>query len=258
MNFNFHTHTCRCHHAKGKDEEYVKMAIERGIKILGFSDHAPMHFGGGYSSYFKMEPSEAEEYMASLTALKEKYKDDIEIHVGFETEYYPSIFEENLKLWRSLGAEYIILGAHFTLGAEWEDGRKASKSPSGDEQLLYYTDNVCEAMETGKFTYIAHPDILNYVGDNAELYRECVERLVKCSVECDLPLEINLLGMRNKINYPSDRFWEIASPLKPKVIIGADAHRPKDLFDPDNLKEGLTFAEKHKLKLIDKLEFKRI
>ena len=38
---NYHTHTTRCRHAVGADREYVKAAIESGVKILGFSDHAP-------------------------------------------------------------------------------------------------------------------------------------------------------------------------------------------------------------------------
>lgn len=38
---NYHTHTTRCFHAIGKDEEYVKAAIQANIKELGFSDHTP-------------------------------------------------------------------------------------------------------------------------------------------------------------------------------------------------------------------------
>ena len=29
---NYHTHTTRCYHASGKDEEYVKAAIKAGEK----------------------------------------------------------------------------------------------------------------------------------------------------------------------------------------------------------------------------------
>ncbi len=37
---NYHTHTARCGHAIGTDEEYVQTAIQAGLKTLGFSDHA--------------------------------------------------------------------------------------------------------------------------------------------------------------------------------------------------------------------------
>ena len=39
---NYHTHTARCHHASGSEREYIEAAIAGGMKILGFSDHAPL------------------------------------------------------------------------------------------------------------------------------------------------------------------------------------------------------------------------
>ena len=36
---NYHTHTSRCRHATGTDEEYIQKAIAEGVKILGFSDN---------------------------------------------------------------------------------------------------------------------------------------------------------------------------------------------------------------------------
>ena len=64
---NYHTHTKRCGHAIGEDEEYVLRAIENGFDEIGFSDHAPMLFpdGCGYYSTFRMKPYEAEGYAKS-------------------------------------------------------------------------------------------------------------------------------------------------------------------------------------------------
>lgn len=36
---NYHTHTKRCGHAEGEDEDYVLEALGSGITDLGFSDH---------------------------------------------------------------------------------------------------------------------------------------------------------------------------------------------------------------------------
>ena len=41
MKVNLHTHTYRCGHAEGTEEEYVLAAIENGYVKLGFSDHTP-------------------------------------------------------------------------------------------------------------------------------------------------------------------------------------------------------------------------
>ena len=69
INYNYHTHTRRCGHAVGTEEEYVVNAIKAGIKILGFSDHAP---------YKEPNPSERMnynqygDYVASIEHLREK------------------------------------------------------------------------------------------------------------------------------------------------------------------------------------------
>ena len=93
MYANYHTHTFRCGHARGTEEEYIKRAIEGGIKIRGFSDHVPFAFENGREQSYCVQTSEAENYISTLKALREKYKDDIKIHIGFEMEYYPKYFE---------------------------------------------------------------------------------------------------------------------------------------------------------------------
>ena len=44
MTANYHTHTWRCLHASGTERQYVERAIEGGLAVLGFSDHAPMPY----------------------------------------------------------------------------------------------------------------------------------------------------------------------------------------------------------------------
>ena len=112
MNYNLHTHTYRCNHAKGSDEEYVKIAIENGVKTLGFSDHIPLWREDGLDSFYRIPVSLANDYIESITTLKLKYKSQIDIKIGFEMEYYPNSFEKMLKSAIELGAEYLILGQH--------------------------------------------------------------------------------------------------------------------------------------------------
>ena len=41
MKTNYHTHTTRCMHATGDDEDYVLSAIKGGYRILGFRTTLP-------------------------------------------------------------------------------------------------------------------------------------------------------------------------------------------------------------------------
>ena len=102
MKVNLHTHTARCHHARGTDEEYVLAAIHAGDKKLGFSDHTPLPYEDGYVNPQKMLPEELDGYIAAILSLKEKYKDQIEILVGLECEaverFLPYLAEQKKKL----------------------------------------------------------------------------------------------------------------------------------------------------------------
>ncbi len=54
MDYNYHTHTFRCHHAGGEEIEYIKNAIKAGIKDFGFADHAPFLFPDDYQSWYRV------------------------------------------------------------------------------------------------------------------------------------------------------------------------------------------------------------
>ena len=85
MKANWNTHTFRCGHASGTDEDYVKAAIRAGIEVLGFSDNAP--FRESFPEE-RMDYSQLEDYRRSILGLKKKYKDEIEIHLGIEVDCY--------------------------------------------------------------------------------------------------------------------------------------------------------------------------
>ena len=109
---NYHTHTWRCLHASGTEREYVENAIQGGLRILGFSDHTPMPYPDGYVSNVKMLPDQLEDYVDTVLKLKQEYRDDIEIRLGLEVEYYPALFEALLVLVRPLPMEYYLLAQH--------------------------------------------------------------------------------------------------------------------------------------------------
>lgn len=256
----YHTHTARCHHASGEDEEYVKAAIAEGVKILGFSDHAPMRYPDGYVSYYKMHADELSEYCASVKGLREKYSDKIEVFVGLEAEYYPSIWADSLDFWRESGVEYLLLGQHF-ITEEYVENRCSSFNLTANTEFLRrYADIVVRAIESGKITYVAHPDVFNYdlsSGDE-ELYRCEMRRIIDASVRRGMPLELNLLGVAEGRHYPNPVFWDEVGKLGASAILGCDAHSPTRVAKKDEILEAMRFLDKYKVPIVETVEFKRI
>lgn len=252
---NLHTHTTRCRHARGTEEEYVEAALEAGIQKLGFSDHTPYWFSGTHYSRFRMYPEQLPDYIQTVLALGQRYADRIQIRLGLEAEYYPAFFPELISRLRDTPVEYLILGQHY-IGNEigdWYSGWETAD----ETQIRRYCHQVADAMHTGLFTYLAHPDLIHYTGDS-RIYRKHTRTVCRAAKDCGLPLEVNLLGIREGRHYPNHIFWEVAAEEGCTVILGCDAHDPEGLNDPQREAMALEIVNRFGLTLLEDTPLRRI
>lgn len=244
---NFHTHTWRCHHASGTEREYVENAIRMGMTHLGFSDHTPYIFEGDYYSTFRMRPEQLEDYVNTVLNLKKEYAKDISIHLGLEVEYYPKFFEKFLKLVEPYPIEYMLLGQHF-LKNELDMPIGSGAKTDDEERLRLYVQQTGEALRTGRFSCFVHPDLLNFTGSTT-FWEEQMRILCKNALDAGVPLEINMLGIRENRSYPREGFWKIAGETGNAVVIGSDAHSMDVVADPASYAFALTWVKKYGLDL---------
>ena len=257
MNYNFHTHTYHCHHASGTPEEYVLRAIECGITEMGFSDHFPLMLEDGTENASRVPVSEVSTYVSEIEYLKEKYKDKIKIHLGFEMEYYTELFPEMKAKALEYGAEYLLLGEHYAR-PENDPASSHVYYPTEDKDLLvFYTDRVIEGMKTGCFTYLAHPDMLKFLGD-MDFYKQQARRIAEASLALGIPLEINFLGIRDGRYYPKNEFWQVVSEVGSPVTFGFDAHTAESAFDGDSLQIAKKMVSDLKLNYIGKPKLRKL
>ena len=241
MKYNYHTHTSRCFHARGTDEEYVLAAIKAGFDEIGFADHTAWRFDSAFVSNMRMPESQLKGYCDSVKALREKYKDKISIKLGLECEYFSKYIPWLREAIDEHEIDYIILGHHF---AGDEKGGAYNGFINTPEDIYRYCDDVVEAMETGLFSYVAHPDLFMRGYDKFDDdCKKVSEKIIAAAIETGTPLEYNLLGLKHGINdgkpgYPHPKFWEIASQMKPKALVGIDAHDPSDYLEADHIKLG--------------------
>ena len=251
MNYNYHTHTNRCGHASGNVREYIERAIQGGITHMGFSDHVPVVYPGGFNTGYRVPVSQANEYFSEISRAREEYKDKIDIKIGFEMDYYPEIFESMLKNAISFGAEYLILGQHFTSPEINPDAFFVMKPHDDKEQLTKYADLIVEAINTGVFTYVAHPDAFYFTGDS-DFYKEQMKKICITSKEKDIPVELNFLGIRDNRHYPNELFWQVAGEVGCPVVFGFDAHNPLSAFDNQSFARANELVNKFNLNYIGK------
>lgn len=258
---NYHTHTYRCRHASGEDEEYVLAAIASGFKVLGFSDHTPWNYDSNFVSRMRMRLTEFDDYYQSIKRLQLKYRDQIKILIGLEAEYFPRYMPWFDQFIKEKKIDYVLFGNHFYLSDE--SGPYFGRYALCDEGLEAYYNCAIAGMEYAKFAYFAHPDL--YMRKRTQFgqkERQLAYKLCEFAKEKDIILEYNLEGQVIKrdegaVGYPCLGFWEIAAEIGNRVIIGVDAHNPVNLRDQkrietaEKLLKGLGITVTEEIKLLN-------
>ena len=123
-----------------------------------------------------------------------------------------------------------------------------------------YAEQVVEALETGLYRYLAHPDLfLNRVtAFDADAEKACRD-ICAAAARLDIPLEYNMAGLTlqgrpdGSLGYTRDEFWRIAAEYPVKAIMGCDAHAPSELDVVPSIEEKKAFLHSLGIPVLDTL-----
>lgn len=255
---NFHTHTSFCKHAGGLPADYAEAALKDGrCRALGFSDH--VCFPDDVECTYRMFFNEMPEYCSLVNEIKGKYPFDI--FLGFECEWrndYSSWYNDYLR--KEMGADYLVLATHWYE----KNGEFLFFDQMVDRKdFTDYSGQVIEAIESGCFDFLAHPDIMMMSHDSWDTNaKDCLIPVIEAAVKAGLPLEINGNGIARPMKetssglrymYPVREFWKEAKARKALVVCNSDAHSPKVVVSQAVM--ARQFAEEMGIKVLDRLSF---
>jgi histidinol-phosphatase (PHP family) len=251
---NYHTHTYRCKHASGDVIEYAGEAVRAGLDTLGMSDHCPLP--DDRWSHIRMPIEELEDYERAIEVARQAYP-ELTIVKGLECEWVPELrnYYEDVFL-RDNRFSYLIGGIHwFLVEDEWLDINRFTPST-----LVRFAEFTIEAMESGLFLFLAHPDNFGSgYPDWDENARSCALDILEAAERLQIPLEINGYGLRKSMietttgekrrKYPWIPFWECAAEYDISVVCNSDAHKPADVGR--SIDECIAIAEYYNLRQAD-------
>ena len=250
---NFHTHTTFCD-GHSSAEDMVVTAIKKGFSLLGFSSHCMYPF----SSSWHIPVNSIEAYCSEICRLKEAYKNQIEIKLGFEADYIADItvpdkntgYKEFKPDFLIGSVHYIVKeGGNFTVDDSGDNVRASLEkfyTKDGDWTTLdwrSYVHDYFEAerrmLEKASFDIIGHPDLirmrntlLHYMNENESYYKEEVRLTADAIARAGVIAEINTGAIaRGNMDslYPSDYFLGLLYERGVPVCINSDAHDAKNL-----------------------------
>lgn len=224
---DLHNHTTLCNHATGTTEEYIQRAIELNIDIFGFSEHAPMNFDEKY----RLQLKDKEFYENDVLSLKEKYKNNIEILLGYEVDYLKGdyILSEviNAKV------DYLIGSVHFLNqnGDAWgfDNPEFIGEYKNRDIDTIWedYFQAIEQMAKYGKFDIVGHLDLIkvfNFLPKKD--IKSIAYKALKQIKKSNMVVEINAAGYRKPVGeqYPSKNLLELCFELNIPITFSSDAH----------------------------------
>jgi histidinol-phosphatase (PHP family) len=219
---DLHNHTTRCNHATGTVDEYIQKAINLGIDIYGFSEHAPMDFDKKYRISFE----EMSSYESEILQAKERYKDSIDIHLGYEVDFLPGYIDDRVL---NAKVDYLIGSVHFLDKWGFDNPEFIGQWQSRDIDDIYkeYFEAIRTMAKSGLFDIVGHFDLIKVFkflpkADIRVLAKDALKEIKKSG----MILEINSAGLRKPIGeaYPSKSILELAYEMDIPITFGSDAH----------------------------------
>ena len=240
---DLHCHTKYSRHGTGEIRDYVSSAAQKGIAVLGFSEHLP--FPSGFHDPIgdaAMLPECLPQYLKDVEDAKNNSQ--IVVLSGSEVDFMPEFLDETkralegLKLDYRIGSVHFIDGWNFDHSNEYFRGILEKKYKGRVKKLINdYFDLVEGAVRSGLFDIVGHLDLIKkfnkdgmYFNEMEDYYRTRAIDILDLIKRNGLVVEINTAGMDKKvgIQYPSRWILRRCHENGIPITMGSDAHKPEE------------------------------
>lgn len=245
-----HVHTPFCPHGtKEKMEDYIKVAIKKGLKQLTFTEHAPLPIiDPTPEQNSSMRKEDVALYLSMAKELKETYKNELTIQVGFEIDYIEGYEEQTLAFLKAHPdtIDHSILSVHFLklndndyycIDYDKDDFLNKLSEVGYTRLSKVYEETLHKALSLpfGEWTpkTIGHITLINkFKKAHKETDQINWSAILKRAKENGYTLDYNFAGLDKPYNqevYPFESLVIEAMGLGIPLSYGSDAHHPNDV-----------------------------
>lgn len=235
---------------EGNVERYLEAAEKAGIGELGVSEHV-YRFRDALSIW--RHPFWEEQATDDLSAYCEFVR-STPLRLGIEMDFVPGAEDRIASLLESHDFDYVVGSVHFIAqGAIDHEGFDAWESADPERVWSTYFESVGEAVRSGLFDILAHPDLVKVWGKGRPLPerdpRFFYEIAVEAIADSDVAVEVSTAGLRKPVGeiYPARPLAEMCADAGAPFALSSDAHVPEHVgygyADARELLDSLGVAE---------------
>ncbi len=235
IKIDLHNHTNHSH-GQSSVEEMYQSGKERGLSVMGFSEHSPRPLAYSYPTEYRDHLTATfEQYINSVQALKSRAGGP-QVLLGLEMDYFPAEEAFIRETLAEYPYDYVIGGLHFLGTWGFDHSKEDWDGLSDDQKRAYYVDyykTLTRLAQSRLMQIAAHPDLIKLFSIDTfrEWTREATARsLIREALAAikanDMAMEISSAGLRKpcKEIYPGPVVMETARELNVPITFASDAH----------------------------------
>lgn len=235
LKMDFHTHTSFSPDSKTSMEEMLKVAINKGITDLAFTDHVDLD--ADIDSHGMDWDFDRKAYERQVESLKGNYGERINLYKAIEIGIQPHLSRRNTEIVSEIPFDFVIASVHSVERHDLFHRKFFDKHLDNDAVRIYY-EEMFESLRTfDAYSVLGHQDLyLRYKPELSEVrfdtYKEIVYGLFKHLAQNGKGIEVNSGGFRYGLpeNNPSDQLLKLYKQAGGEIItLGSDAHSPEYL-----------------------------
>jgi histidinol-phosphatase (PHP family) len=249
------------HFTQANAERYRDAANERGIAELGVSEH--LHrFRQALSVW--QHPFWRENAVDDLDEYCAFVREQTDLRLGIEADFVPGAEDRTANLLEAHDFDYVVGSVHFIRdhAIDMDDYSVWGTGRSAEEIWTRYFQTLAEAVRSGLFDILAHPDLVKVWGRERPLPqgdpRRYYEPAVEAIAESGIAVEVSTAGLRKRAQeiYPAPAFLSMCVEAGAPIALSSDAHRPEDvgadydraleLLDSAGVRELCVFARRER------------
>lgn len=218
---DMHVHTNYSVDGKSTMEEYCKIALQKNISKICFTEHVDFNFLEYSRWKFNIEA-----YFNELNQMRCKYP-ELELLSGIEFSE-PHLFPKEFKYMSNLPFDNIVASIHHCEKSIFP----APKNLSVEQASQEYWNLMLETVKFGGFQTLAHMDFPRRYFDYWIYNKNIIDEILEIMINKGIALEINTSTIFEQCDEPMptyniiQRYCELGGT---KIVVGSDAHKNEDL-----------------------------
>ena len=215
-------------------ERYAEVAAERGIDVLGVSEHVHRFRQAlevwRHPFWERNAVDDLDDYCAFV-------REQTSLSLGIEADFVAGREDRIGNLLEGRDFDYVLGSVHFLreLAVDMEGEYDIWRSEDPEQVWRRYFQTLGEAARSGLFDVLSHPDLVKVWGENRPHPGGDLRRFYDLAMDgiadSDVAIEVSTAGLRKPAAeiYPAPALLDMCLEAGRPVALSSDAHEPDQL-----------------------------